>query len=433
MRRVFWKISKPILLLFLLPFLLLMVNCAVKGKVFEGRPDEIIVNPEGIKGEALLEHDSITVIATDVYDAGWFKRAWQGSGYRDAWSTPIRAKVARLDTLMGGLEPDDRGGGNQTLSFDLEDEDEVTYTLRSINKDPSVLITKFMRRTGTKNLVLDAISQGHPYGALVIPALSDAAGILHTNQQLVYLPNQPELGKKDEEFGGRLYLLEFEPEGNPAWVPLPNVTEILDTEDLVEYMEEHPEARIAKDEYIRARLFDVLVGDWDRHAGQWGWAKQENGEEVVFHPLPTDRDMVFYGISGFMPWLVSRPFFVGRLRPFKKKVDYFPKLIKYIDAYYLKEVPESVFIQEAQILKDRMTDAKIEAAFRNWPAPIYALNGDEIIEKIKSRRDRLEKYGPAFYKGVQKHKDTDSPFNIWETEEDKKDKKKGKDKENDND
>ena len=26
-------------------------------------------------------------------------------------------------------------------------------------------------------------------------------------------------------------------------------------------------------EYIKARLFDMLIGDWDRHSDQWRWGR----------------------------------------------------------------------------------------------------------------------------------------------------------------
>ncbi len=31
--------------------------------------------------------------------------------------------------------------------------------------------------------------------------------------------------------------------------------------------------------YLRARLMDVLIGDWDRHLEQWRWARYENDGE----------------------------------------------------------------------------------------------------------------------------------------------------------
>ena len=32
---------------------------------------------------------------------------------------------------------------------------------------------------------------------------------------------------------------------------------------------------VDQQEFARARLFDMLVGDWDRHEGQWRWKEQK--------------------------------------------------------------------------------------------------------------------------------------------------------------
>jgi hypothetical protein len=36
-----------------------------------------------------------------------------------------------------------------------------------------------------------------------------------------------------------------------------------------------------EDEYIKARLFDMLIGDWDRHYDQWRWAEQKKGSSYL--------------------------------------------------------------------------------------------------------------------------------------------------------
>ena len=43
----------------------------------------------------------------------------------------------------------------------------------------------------------------------------------------------------------------------------------------------------------RRRLFDMLIGDWDRHQDQWRWIEfKENGKKV-YRPMPRDRDQAF--------------------------------------------------------------------------------------------------------------------------------------------
>ena len=54
---------------------------------------------------------------TDV--TGFFESVW-GDHYRDVYSTRIKAKVATLDTLYGGLDVVRKGGGHQTRSLRLK-------------------------------------------------------------------------------------------------------------------------------------------------------------------------------------------------------------------------------------------------------------------------------------------------------------------------
>src|SRR5690606_36135472 len=52
--------------------------------------------------------------------AGPLKRVLLGSGYREAWTTPVAFPVLDL-SMRGGLTPVKRGGGMQTVSLRLED------------------------------------------------------------------------------------------------------------------------------------------------------------------------------------------------------------------------------------------------------------------------------------------------------------------------
>ncbi len=76
---------------------------------------------------------------------------------------------------------------------------------------------------------------------------------------------------------------------------------------------------IDEPEFLRARLLDVWLGDWDRHEGQWDWAefKQADGR-VRYQAIPKDRDQVYFRFDdGLVPWLVSLPFIVPRFQTFK--------------------------------------------------------------------------------------------------------------------
>ena len=51
------------------------------------------------------------------HGGGWLHKFFFGDAWRSLWTTPIRAPVANLDTLYGGLKATEKGGHAQTLSL----------------------------------------------------------------------------------------------------------------------------------------------------------------------------------------------------------------------------------------------------------------------------------------------------------------------------
>src|SRR5690606_33297605 len=69
--------------------------------------------------------------------------------------------------------------------------------------------------------------------------------------------------------------------------------QIMDTEEMF-LMAREGNISIDTAMFLRARLFDILISDWDRHEGQWEWALIRNADSRFFQPIPKDRDMAFY-------------------------------------------------------------------------------------------------------------------------------------------
>lgn len=391
------KISLFISLLFLC--LVYFSTC----DTIDGRPREILVEPTLLNMNDLRQRDSITLIATDVYQGGTIKKMMQGKAYREAWVTPITAPIVWIDTLLGGLTPEDKGGGDQTLSLDLVDTLGRVYSIRSVNKDPSGLIPPIAQKLGLSNIVMDGISAQHPYGSLLIPPLADAIGIIHTHPRLVFIPEQNSLGEYKSEFGNRLYFLEYEPEGHVHWTKMHSHSDFLDTDDITDLIAANPLAKVNEEMLLRARFLDIVIGDWDRHAKQWCWIMTKEGIDstMLFHPVATDRDNVFYGIGGIIPFIINRPFCVPRLRPFEEDVDYFAGLVQEFDRYFLYHIEQVTFEKSALQVQRVLTDDLLEYAIQQLPPQLYELDGEDIIKKMKARRDKLSEYAARFYTEIQ--------------------------------
>ncbi|MBO3100198.1 HipA domain-containing protein [Gelidibacter pelagius] len=356
-----------------------------------------IVNLDNVNSINFKDYDSLIISASSLYEANALKKLMQGEHYRDAWATPIKVPVVFLDTLLGGLTIVKEGGGNQTKSLKLEDSIGNKYALRSINKTPGPLIPEFAKTLGLENIIIDGISAQHPYAATAVALLADAAHILHTSPKVYFIPKQKALKDYNENYGNKLFLFEHETESKTNWTTIKNVRTIIETDDLQELkLELGDTLKLDEHALVRARLFDLFIGDWDRHAKQWGWViKEEAGKQIAI-PLPADRDNAFFNIGGIVPSIISNKNVTPEMRPFNEDIEYLPGLIHDFDAYFLKSTTVNVFIEEAQILQKLLTDQVIENAVRQWPAQIYELDGLEIENKLKSRRDGLQDYAKEF-------------------------------------
>src|SRR5690606_35628736 len=268
MKKVAWLV-----VILLLAFLVLVYISVSGNRDFE---TAVIVDIDDVENIDFRDHDSVLVAASTLYRGNILKQTMQGKNYREAWTTPVRVPVVFLDTLKGGMQIVKEGGGSQTHSLRIKGRDGILYSLRSINKDPESHVPEFAKTLGLENIVIDGISAQHPYGAIAAASLSEIAGVLHTNPQPMFIPRQKVLGNYNEKYGDRLFLLEYETKSDVNYTSYENVVKIIETDDLQELKIEMGDTLfIDKAALVRARLFDLLIGDWDRHAKQWGWVLQE--------------------------------------------------------------------------------------------------------------------------------------------------------------
>jgi hypothetical protein len=57
---------------------------------------------------------------------------------------------------------------------------------------------------------------------------------------------------------------------------------------------------------LNRRLFDILIGDWDRHEDQWRWGEFEKENGVLYRPIPRDRDQAFTKFDGLIPKMITK-------------------------------------------------------------------------------------------------------------------------------
>src|SRR5689334_611236 len=232
------------------------------------------------------QHGLDTVAAGPEYRASALHRFLHGTEYRSLWYTPVTVEVLDLDRFAGGLRPISKGGGFQTKSLLLAAPDGREFFFRSVDKDPSATLPPELRGTVAGSVLRDQTSSAFPTAPSVVSRLLEAIGILQSESRLFVLPRSG-LGEFDAEFGGLMGFLE-ERVGGPkkAAAHWGGATEIISSDTLFARVQRGPQDQVDARALLTARLFDVLIGDWDRHAGQWFWARFGETMPRRWVPIP---------------------------------------------------------------------------------------------------------------------------------------------------
>ena len=249
--------------------------------------------------------------------------------------------------------------------------------------------------TATEDLLLDVFAGSHPYAPFVIGDLSSAVGIYHTNPKLFYVPKQNTLGHYNTEFGDELYMIEeHTSEGHSDLASFGYQNELLSTDDMMDELHEDGDNIVDEAAYIRARLFDMLIGDWDRHQDQWRWIEfKENGRKV-YRPMPRDRDQAFSKMAdGFLLGLAVKIIPAAKLlRVYSddlvdvKSVNVEPYPL---DMELIQQSDRKVWDAQVKAIQEGITDAVIEQAFLNMPVEVRDTSVEDIKSKLKARRTNL--------------------------------------------
>jgi hypothetical protein len=357
-------------------------------------------------GEVLAQNktgDTIlfkTLSARPPYNKSNFYKWLWGTNRREEWGTPVRVPLLYLDTAKGGLTPYKTGGGNESKTFHLKTGEGKEYSLRSINKSREDVIPPEFKNTFIEDIINDGISMSYPYGAFVLPVMEQRLGIRHTNPQLVYLPKQEALDTLNEKFGNDLYLFEQRLDGDWSNANnLGNFKHFTSTSDVVDKLLKDNQNKADQFEFVKARLFDMLIGDWDRHEDNWQWGSMDT-IETTYYPVPRDRDQAFYTHNGV---IIDRIISAQGLS-FMQNFDYDLKDVKMLnyeernmDRFFTNEMTLDDWTRAAQTIKQLLVDETIEKSIKELPPEIFAVSGNELIAKLKSRREHLTKYAREYY------------------------------------
>ena len=344
--------------------------------------------------------ESLDLAAGAQYQAGGLHRFLFGSGYRDLWATPVRAPVLNLSTFAGkGLRPLKESGGKQTKSLRFTTPDGAEYVFRSVDKDKATIPPGF-EGTVVEAVARDQVSASHPAAGLVTAPILEAAGVLHVTPRLVVMPDDPRLGEFRADYAGRLGMIERYPGVPENGAGFAGAVEIIDSEELLPRLDRDPRHRVDARAMLAARLMDMFLNDWDRHAGQWKWARLPSRGPATWVPIPRDRDKAFISYGGIIPGLarLSAPNLMAFDSSYPAVRGLTWNSVEF-DRRLLGGLEKPAWDSVAGELVRRVTDSVIDAAVEALPAE-YRPSAPGLALTLKQRRDLLPDAANRFYQFV---------------------------------
>lgn len=335
--------------------------------------------------------DSMVAAASQQYaHPALLKRIFLGSNYRKEWQTPVKMPVFYLSKTSFNVTG--IGGGQQTVSLQLVDKKGKEWALRSVDKDVSKALPPRLRNGFVKGMTQDMISAAHPYAPLTIPTLASAIGVVVPRPVIVYVADDPALGKYRDLFANTVCLLEQKE-------PTPDGNSTKNTEKLIERLFSADFQPLDQEALLKARLLDMLLGDWDRHADQWRWGTKDSAGRKFFYPIPRDRDQAYFYSNGILVKFVQ-VFALKHLVSFNdelKKIKSQNYKAWPFDRFLLNTLDRDDWERTIKNVQASLSDSVIRAAMNRLPPEIYNIRGANLERKMRGRRDDLFEEGMKYY------------------------------------
>ena len=327
----------------------------------------------------------------------------------ELYNDNIIAPTLDLKSVNDSLQPVKIGGGNQTISVRLQDKEGKVYVARSLRKYATKLIPPPFDIPFVDRLAKFYLTAAHPYGFLVSSKLEQELQLLRTEPKLMYLPKQAMLDPYNDEIGNNLVLFRPRADGDMSESSALDYSEdVISTSKLIDKLNDN-RAKVNAKLYLKARLLDLYINDWDRHNDQWRWAEQDNeGDVDLFGPVPRDRDQALSNYDGLLLSIV-RYYIPASFPPTafhdqikKRDIKWLHYLASQLDKRILSSLSKSDWEEVTSFFMEHVTQEVIETLKTETPLSKNKTN-EIMFAKLISRLSTMEEMSAAFYQLINEH------------------------------
>lgn len=355
------------------------------------RLGDIVKKP--IYGQERKEHGSL------------YHRLW-GTHYEPLYYKPVSVKAISLNSLYGGLSILREFKDLHTLV--LKDKNERLYLLRPLGGSTSFLNSSFFKSiydiddledTYIGDFITEAFTIVHPYGFIASNRMAKDINLISNRYDIAYIST----GEATDTIADGSNI-----RGNLVTITRLPFTEqekvFANVEKLLEELHKGDTYDVDQQLYIRTRLFDMLIGDWNKIPESWGWITSLKNDSVIFRPMVLDRNHAYPKIEGLLFKPLLGMLGLGFITNYDETLDNVKKFntLGYaLDVALTQKSGEDVWLEQARYLKIHLTDQLINSAFSALPKEIQDGGIQEIKRKLINRRNQIEDIAHRYYLSLQ--------------------------------
>ncbi|MFR9165231.1 MAG: hypothetical protein ACLVKO_02980 [Dysgonomonas sp.] len=365
------------------------------------------------------QEDSIPLKASEwvkksIYDSStkkhgsFYNYVW-GKHYRDIYYTPVSVRAIPLNTLFGGLTYQTQIPKLHGMLF--KNKSDWYYFLKPIGGGSSsfsesgffqsIYNRRDFKDTYLGGFIADAFTMQHPYAFLATEHLAKGINMLSHDPQLIYVTGTSECdtiadGSPIENKIIGIYK-------HPA-LKNKDVTDSIPL--MLEHLHEADKYDIDRKKYVRIRLFDMLVGDWNKIPENWLWIGDKQEQRIIYQPVVLDRSNTFTKVDGLLFQQLLNMLGLNFITDFEeniKNVKKFNSLAYTLDVALVNGIDENTWVGEAEKLKSEITDQFIKEAFNKLPKEIDKTETEKIKTSLMQRRNNLGSIARRYYRELQKN------------------------------
>lgn len=362
-------------------------------------------------GSSPYSPDEITVFKGKMpYHNNLYNWMW-GKHYVDLYFLPIKAQSLIINNYDGGLVFDKNIDALSGNLFHNKEKDQY-YLIKPLNSPSSFFQSSFFQNIYNKklykdtylgNFIKEAVTIDNPFSFLIADNLAS---------KIALNPNTGGLYQVVSQEGDTLLDSSNLPINNElvALLKLPDLDSVNFIAGIKPILKkiQNNSARIDQKAYIRSRIFDMLIGDWNKIPENWGWVtplSADSSKTLIYTPVVLDRSHSFSKVDGvFFKRLLKMLglSFITNYQSNIKDVKSFNRLGFPIDLALTANSTEEDWIREATNIQTILNDKFIDSVFVSLPNELQSQTFEIIKVNLKHRRDLLKLFTQDYYSKLQK-------------------------------